>query len=69
MICALKPGGTLDGITLEAFLRERMASYKVPRQFYFWDSLPKTGYGKLSKLLLRTELTRRLAEAEVEATQ
>jgi acyl-CoA synthetase (AMP-forming)/AMP-acid ligase II len=64
VVCALKPGGTLDGVTLEAFLRDRMASYKMPRQFYFWDALPKTGYGKLSKLLLRGELVRRLADSE-----
>ena len=64
VISALEPGATLDGVALEAFLRERLASYKIPRQFYFWEALPKTGYGKLSKLLLRNELTRRLADAD-----
>ena len=63
-VSALKPGATLDGVALEAFLRERIASYKIPRQFYFWDGLPKTGYGKLSKLLLRKELMRRLSDRE-----
>lgn len=67
VICALKPNATLDGIILKAYLQERMASYKIPRHFYFWEVLPKTGYGKLSKLLLRTELTRRLVDSE--ATQ
>jgi len=60
VVSALKPGASLDGPALEAFLRTRIASYKIPRQFHFWDSLPKTGYGKLSKLLLRNELTRRM---------
>jgi long-chain acyl-CoA synthetase len=36
-----------------AFCRERMASYKVPRQVVFRDSLPKSGVGKYLRRELR----------------
>ncbi len=36
-----------------AYLRERLASYKVPRHFQFVDSLPTTGSGKLLKGRIR----------------
>ncbi len=38
---------------LEAFCRERLAGFKVPRRFEFLAELPKTGTGKISKLALR----------------
>ena len=53
----LKPGQTLAPEEIEAFCRERLASYKVPRLVEFRDSLPKSGVGKY----LRREL--RAAEA------
>ena len=63
-VCALNPGATLDHAELEAFLRPRLASYKLPRQVHVWDALPKTGYGKLSKRVIRSELEARLAAGE-----
>lgn len=36
------------------FLRERLASYKVPRAIEFRDSLPKTSTGKILKRALRS---------------
>jgi long-chain acyl-CoA synthetase len=50
----LKDGGT----TVEeiiAWCRERLASYKVPRQIEFRDSLPKSGVGKYLRRELRQE--------------
>ncbi|WP_298183382.1 long-chain fatty acid--CoA ligase [Saccharomonospora sp.] len=38
---------------LVAYLRERLAAYKVPRRFQFVDSLPTTGSGKLLKGRIR----------------
>jgi fatty-acyl-CoA synthase len=35
------------------FLEERLARYKVPRQFYFLEKLPRTAYGKVIKPELR----------------
>jgi acyl-CoA synthetase (AMP-forming)/AMP-acid ligase II len=38
---------------LAAFLEGRLAKYKIPRDFIFVDSLPRTPYGKVVKGELR----------------
>jgi long-chain acyl-CoA synthetase len=40
---------------LDAFCRERLAAYKVPRRFEFRD-LPKTDVGKISRQELKEEV-------------
>ncbi|HET9877083.1 MAG TPA: acyl-CoA synthetase [Mycobacterium sp.] len=50
------PEVTADGelvATLDGFLRERIAHYKVPRRYEFTDDLPRTPTGKLVKGRLR----------------
>jgi acyl-CoA synthetase (AMP-forming)/AMP-acid ligase II len=42
---------------LEAFCRERLASYKVPRIWRFVDQFPQTASGKIQKFLLREQLS------------
>ena len=37
---------------LIAYLRERLAGYKVPKSIVFVDSLPQTGAGKIDKQAL-----------------
>jgi long-chain acyl-CoA synthetase len=37
---------------LKAFCRDRIANYKVPRQFHFVEELPRTPQGKIMKRLL-----------------
>lgn len=49
----LKPGQALSAAELRAWLKERIAGYKVPRRVYFLDELPKTGAGKLDKRAIR----------------
>ena len=39
----------LDEASLLAFLDGRLARYRWPRQVFFWDALPKSGYGKITK--------------------
>lgn len=34
---------------LSAFLEERLARFKVPKEFVFWPALPRTAYGKVVK--------------------
>ena len=63
-VCALEPQAALSAAEMEAFLRERIATYKLPKRFFFWESLPKTGYGKLSKRVIRAELEQRLAAGD-----
>lgn len=44
--------GALD---LANFLAKRLAKFKIPREFVFLDSLPRTPYGKLMKTELRQQ--------------
>ena len=47
--------------SLQAFVAERLTSYKMPREIYFVQSLPRTASGKI----LRRELRKRVdSEAE-----
>ncbi len=34
----------------------KLAKYKWPRQFHFWEALPKSAYGKTPKALVRDRL-------------
>ncbi|WP_324716153.1 long-chain fatty acid--CoA ligase [Carboxydochorda subterranea] len=51
----LKEGHAVTAAELEAFCRERLAAYKVPRLFDFRDELPKTLVGKVLRRALREE--------------
>jgi acyl-CoA synthetase (AMP-forming)/AMP-acid ligase II len=55
-----RAGQTPDAAELDAFCRERLAAYKVPRRFDFCTELPQTPAGKLRKREIRR---RTLAEA------
>ncbi|MFW6093928.1 MAG: class I adenylate-forming enzyme family protein [Pseudomonadota bacterium] len=48
-----RPGSALDEAALQAFAREHLAGYKVPRSVTFTDEIPKTGTGKILKRVLR----------------
>ena len=58
-VCVARGANAPDAAELETFLRARIAGYKLPKQFHFWDELPKSGYGKLAKRLIRDELLAR----------
>lgn len=49
-VIVLKPGarGRVGAQDIEAWCRERMSAYKVPRLVEFVDALPKSGTGKIS---------------------
>lgn len=49
----LQEGAKTTAEEITAFCRERLASYKVPRQIVFRDSLPKSGVGKYLRRELR----------------
>jgi fatty-acyl-CoA synthase len=42
-----------------AFLQGRLAKYKWPTRVVFWPELPKSGYGKVPKALVRQQLLQR----------
>ncbi|HLN17051.1 MAG TPA: AMP-binding protein [Acidimicrobiales bacterium] len=49
----LRPGARPDEEALLAFLRTRLATYKLPREFEFTDELPREPSGKVLKRQLR----------------
>ncbi len=52
---AIVVADSIKGLTADeliAFLKERLASYKVPKSVVFVDELPKTGPGKIDKKAL-----------------
>jgi fatty-acyl-CoA synthase len=51
----LRPGQELSAQELEAFARDRLAGFKVPREIHLRDELPKTATGKIQKFVLRDE--------------
>lgn len=52
-VVALAPESVADAAHFDAYCREHLASYKVPRSYKFVESLPKTGVGKIDKISLR----------------
>ncbi len=56
----LKPGATATEEELIAFLKERLARYKVPKRVVFMESLPISGAGKI----LKRELRERFVKSE-----
>ena len=55
-VCALRPEAALDERELLAWLESRIARYKLPKRVFFWDALPKSAYGKITKKTIREEL-------------
>jgi long-chain acyl-CoA synthetase len=51
----LKPGGTADEAELRAWVRERLAAFKVPVKIAFWpETLPRNANGKILKTELKS---------------
>jgi crotonobetaine/carnitine-CoA ligase len=50
---ALEPGASVDEATLRAFVRARLADFKVPSRIEFRDALPRTATERIAKHLLR----------------
>ena len=44
---------------LAAYLAPKVPRYKMPKRFFFWEALPKSGYGKVPKRMVRDELEAR----------
>jgi Acyl-CoA synthetases (AMP-forming)/AMP-acid ligases II len=54
-----KPGHSVDPEALRAHARENLAAYKVPKQIYFVDDLPKSLIGKVLRKKVKDELLTR----------
>jgi fatty-acyl-CoA synthase len=58
-VCVARPGAKASEGEIAEFLSTKIARYKMPKRFFFWEALPKSGYGKVPKRLVRDELEAR----------
>jgi len=61
-VVVCKDGERPSADALLAHLDGRLARYKWPRQFVFWDALPKSAYGKITKKDVRARLVAQTPE-------
>mgnify|MGYP000707658325 CR=1 FL=1 len=57
----LAPGARVTGEELRADLAGRIAGYKIPKRFEIVEALPRSGYGKVTKKLVREMIEERMA--------
>jgi acyl-CoA synthetase (AMP-forming)/AMP-acid ligase II len=58
-VCVARDGAVLDEKALLGWLDGKLARYKTPRRIVFWDEMPKSAYGKITKKMIREELETR----------
>jgi fatty-acyl-CoA synthase len=59
-VCVAREGvATPSESDMAGFLATKLPRYKMPKRFFFWEALPKSGYGKIPKRMVRDELEAR----------
>ena len=59
-VCVPREGvAEITELELATFLATQVPRYKMPKRFFFWDALPRSGYGKVPKRMVRDELEAR----------
>ncbi|QRG08865.1 AMP-binding protein [Xanthobacter dioxanivorans] len=58
-VCVLREGASVTEEELIQFLDGKVARYKLPRRIHFWDALPRSAYGKITKKMVREALAER----------
>jgi fatty-acyl-CoA synthase len=58
-VCVLRQDAELNEPELLAWLAPKVARYKLPKRVFFWNELPRSGYGKITKKMIRAELEAR----------
>lgn len=58
-VCVVRAGAALTEEDLLAWLAPKVARYKLPRRVHFWEALPKSGYGKVPKRMVRDAMADR----------
>ncbi|PZU92955.1 MAG: acyl-CoA synthetase [Chelatococcus sp.] len=58
-VCVARAGAAPGEAEIAGFLASKIPRYKMPKRFLFWEALPKSGYGKVPKRLVRDELEAR----------
>ena len=59
---AMKEGTIVEGKSVQQFVRERLADYKVPKQVIVLPALPRNATGKILKTELRKSVEQKTAE-------
>jgi len=54
--CVARAGASVSEEELTAFLAPKVPRYKLPRRFVLIDVMPKSGYGKIPKRMVRDKL-------------
>lgn len=58
-VLVARPGASVAEGDILGHLDGKLSRYKMPRQVFVWDELPKSGYGKVPKKLIREMLIER----------
>ncbi|MGI4950604.1 MAG: acyl-CoA synthetase [Janthinobacterium lividum] len=58
-VCVRRDSAAVDEAGLLAWLDGQVTRYKLPKHVVFWDALPKSAYGKITKKMIRAELEAR----------
>ena len=58
-VCVLRDGMKLGEAEIAAFVAAKVPRYKMPKQFHFFEALPRSGYGKVPKRMVSDELKAR----------
>lgn len=58
-VCVTTVGAEVSEAEILAYMKGSMSSYKLPRQIFFFEEMPKSSYGKITKKLIRAALMER----------
>ncbi|MEQ1650675.1 MAG: AMP-binding protein, partial [Hyphomicrobiaceae bacterium] len=58
-VCVAREGARVTEAELFDYLSAKIPRYKMPKKFVFWETLPKSGYGKIPKRMVKDELEKR----------
>jgi len=58
-VAVLRPGAALSEAELLAWMEGKVSRYKLPKRVFFWDEMPKSGYGKITKKIVKEALAAR----------
>jgi fatty-acyl-CoA synthase len=58
-VCVLRAQADVRESELLAWMEGKVARYKLPKRVFFWEALPRSAYGKITKKDIRAELEAR----------
>ncbi|WP_458792280.1 acyl-CoA synthetase [Yoonia sp. MH D7] len=58
-VCVLRPDAQAAPEALLAWLKPKISSYKMPKQFIILEEMPKSAYGKITKKIIKETLIER----------